>query len=127
LQAHINEHLAFKVRMQVQQLIGQPLPPMGQPLPPEIENQLAFLVAQAMQQLAPEYKAQPQPDPLVVTEQMKVEAGREKAALDARTKVEVAQINAGVDTAGIIADNAQADADRAARLAIAAMGKGAPR
>ncbi|MEG7697734.1 hypothetical protein U2181_15320, partial [Listeria monocytogenes] len=51
LQAHINEHLAFKVRMQVQQIIGQPLPPMGQPLPPEIENRLAFLVGQAMQQL----------------------------------------------------------------------------
>lgn len=127
LQAHINEHLAFKVRMQVQQLIGQPLPPMGQPLPPEIENQLAFLVGQAMQQLAPEYKAQPQPDPLVVTEQMKVEASREKARLDAETKVSVAQINASVDTAEIIADNANADADRAARLAIAAMNDGAPR
>jgi len=56
LQVHINEHLALKLRVQVQQMIGQPLPPPGTPMPPEMENQLAIMVAQAMQQLAPQYK-----------------------------------------------------------------------
>lgn len=81
LQAHINEHLALQMRVQVQQMIGQPLPPPGQPLPPEIENQIAVMVAQAMQQLAPQYKPQQQPDPLVQIEAAKVE---QKAASDAR-------------------------------------------
>lgn len=84
LQAHINEHLALKLRMQVQEVLGVPLPPPGQPMPPEIENQLAIAVAQAMQQLAPLYKPQPQQppvDPLVQVEAMKVE---EKAASDKR-------------------------------------------
>lgn len=84
LQAHINEHLALKLRMQVQEVLGMPLPPPGQPMPPEIENQLAIAVAQAMQQLAPLYKPQPQQppiDPLVQVEAMKVE---EKAASDKR-------------------------------------------
>ena len=95
LQAHINEHLALKLRMQVQEVLGQPLPPPGQPLPPEIENQLAIAVAQAMQQLAPLYKPQPQQppvDPLVQVEAMKVE---EKAASDKRdadVKMAVAQL-----------------------------------
>lgn len=105
LQAHINEHMAWRVRQQVQQLIGQPLPPPGQQMPPEIENQLAFAVAQAMTQLAPQYKAQPQPDPIVVTEQMKVAQRAEEAQLRENTKVQVAQINAAVDEAKIIADN----------------------
>jgi hypothetical protein len=73
LQAHINEHLALKMRMQVQQMIGQPLPPPGTPMPPEMENQLAMMVAQAMQQLAPQYKPQPQTDPLVQIEAEKVQ------------------------------------------------------
>lgn len=95
LQAHINEHLALKLRMQVQEVLGQPLPPPGQPMPPEIENQLALAVAKAMQQLAPLYKPQPQQppvDPLVQVEAMKVQ---EKAASDKRdadVKVAVAEM-----------------------------------
>ena len=74
LQAHINEHLALKMRVQVQQVIGQQLPPPGTPLPPEIENQIAVAVAQAMQQLAPQYKQQDQqPDPFVQVEMAKIE------------------------------------------------------
>ncbi len=124
LQAHINEHLAFKMRQQVQLIIGQPLPPMGTPLPPQIENQIAVMVAQAMQQLAPMYKSQPQTDPIVVTEQMRVAAQAEKAALDAKTKIDVAAINAAVDQEKIIADNANAERDREARVAIAVINAG---
>ena len=111
LQAHINEHLALKMRVQVEQIIGQPLPPPGQPLPPEIENQLAAMVAQAMQQLAPSYKAQPPgPDPMVQIEQMKVQQRDADSKLDAQVDMAKAQLEAQTDAE-----------DRASRERIAAM------
>ena len=111
LQAHINEHLALKMRVQVEQIIGQPLPPPGQPLPPEIENQLAAMVAQAMQQLAPSYKAQPPgPDPMLQVEQMKVQQRDADSKLDAQVNMAKAQLEAQTDAE-----------DRASRERIAAM------
>ena len=111
LQAHINEHLALKMRVQVEQIIGQPLPPPGEPLPPEIENQLAAMVAQAMQQLAPSYKAQPPgPDPMLQIEQMKVQQRDADSKLDAQVDMAKAQLEAQTDAE-----------DRASRERIAAM------
>ena len=110
LQAHINEHLALKMRTQVEQMIGQPLPPPGTPLPPEVENQIAVMVAQAMQQLAPMYKPQPEVDPMLQMEQMKVQQKEADSERDAQTKLAEAQIKA------------QSDAeDRASKERIAAM------
>lgn len=99
LQAHINEHLAFKMRVQVEQMLGQPLPPPGQPMPPEIENQIAIMVAQAMQQLAPMYKPQAQPDPYVEIEKEKVAQKDRKAQIDAQSRERVAEITAAADMA----------------------------
>lgn len=110
LQAHINEHLALKMRTQVEQIIGQPLPPPGQPLPPEVENQIAVMVAQAMQQLAPMYKPQPEADPMLQIEQMKVQQKEADSQLDAQTKLAEAQIKARSDAE-----------DRASKERIAAM------
>ena len=111
LQAHINEHLALKMRIQVEQIIGQPLPPPGQPMPPEIENQLAAMVAQAMQQLAPSYKPQPPgPDPMLQIEQMKVEQRDADSKRDAEVNLAKAQIEANTEAQ-----------DRASRERIAAM------
>lgn len=92
LQAHINEHLALKMRIQVEQIIGQPLPPPGQPLPPEIENQIAVMVAQAMQQLAPMYKPQAQPDPMVQLEAAKLQQKEADSQRDAQTELAKAQM-----------------------------------
>lgn len=94
LQAHINEHLALKLRVQVQQMIGQQLPPPGQPMPPELENQLAIAVAQAMQQLAPMYKPQQeqQVDPLVQVEASKVEQKATSDKRDADVKMAIAEL-----------------------------------
>ena len=48
IQAHIAEHLGQKFRAVVEQAIGQPLPPLGEQIPPEVENQIAFMVAGVM-------------------------------------------------------------------------------
>jgi hypothetical protein len=79
--AHIAEHEAAKMRVQVEQILGQALPPEGQQLPPEVENQIAVLVAKAMQQIAqPEGGADPTPGQIAM-EQLKVEAAKVQAKL----------------------------------------------
>ncbi len=113
LQAHINEHLAFKIRLQVEQIIGQPLPPPGTQMPPEIENQIAMAVAQAMQQLAPMYKPQPVEPPIDPLVQVEAEKVKQKAVADER--------KAQVDMAKATMDSASEAADRDTRLQIEAM------
>lgn len=79
--AHIAEHEAAKMRVQVEQILGQQLPPEGQPLPPEVENQIAVLVAKAMQQIAQQQGgADPTPGQIAM-EQLKVEASKVQAKL----------------------------------------------
>lgn len=110
LQAHINEHLAMKMRLQVEQAIGQPLPPPGTPMPPELENQIAVMVAQAMQQLAPMYKPQPEVDQMAQVEMQKLQVKAADNERDAQVALAKAQMEAQNDAA-----------DRASREKIAAM------
>jgi hypothetical protein len=110
LQAHINEHLALKMRQQVEQIIGQPLPPPGMPMPPELENQIAVMVAQAMQQLAPMYKPQPEVDQLAQVEMQKLQIKQADNERDAQVELAKAQMEAQTDAA-----------NRASREKIAAM------
>lgn len=91
LQAHINEHMALKMRVQVQQLTG-PLPPPGQPLPPEMENQMAVAIAQAMQVLSPQYKSEPPEDPYLVGKREEIAQRERDSRRDAATKIAVAEI-----------------------------------
>ena len=87
--AHIAEHTAFQMQNQVQTMLGIQLPPPGTKLPPQIENQIAVLVAQAMQHIQ-QSEGAPTPDQ-IAWEQVKVEAQRVAANLakiesDAQTK-----------------------------------------
>ena len=52
LMAHMQEHLAFKYKEQIEQAIGQPLPAAGQVLPPEQEAMLAQATAKATQEIS---------------------------------------------------------------------------
>ena len=99
LQAHINEHLALKMRQQVEQMIGQPLPPPGMPMPPEMENQIAVMVAQAMQQLAPSYKPQPEVDQMAQVEMQKLQVREADSRRDAEVEIAKAQMEAQSDAA----------------------------
>ena len=55
--AHINEHIAFQMRLEIEQLMGMQLPPMEdkdkehQEIPKEMADQIAMMAAQASAQL----------------------------------------------------------------------------
>jgi hypothetical protein len=58
--AHINEHIAFEYRKQVEMAIGMPLPgeEQNKHMPPEMADQIAMATAQASQQLLQRDKQQ---------------------------------------------------------------------
>ena len=51
MQAHLQEHLGFAYRVQIEQQLGHSLPPPDQPMDPKMEAQLAMPLAQAAQKL----------------------------------------------------------------------------
>ena len=73
LMAHINEHTGYQYRIEIEKMLGAPLPPEDEPLPPEIEVALSRAVAMASDKLlqkdtaeAQQQKAQQQmQDPLL--------------------------------------------------------------
>jgi len=79
--AHINEHVAFEYRKQIEQQLGTELPPMDQELTPKMENEISALQAQAAQQLlqkdqsevAQQQAQQQQQDPLVQMQQKELQ------------------------------------------------------
>ncbi len=111
--AHIAEHTAWKMRNQVQAKLGIQLPSPGTPLPPQIENQIAVLVARAMQQIEnPDGEPTPTPEK-IAWEQVKVDAQRVAADL---AKIEAqAQTKAYSDRLRFESDQRE----RATRLQIA--------
>jgi hypothetical protein len=98
--AHINEHMGFEYRRQIEMQLGMPLPPMENEdgednhLPPEVEARLSPMLAQAAQQLllgnqqqAAQQKAQQMAqDPLVQMQmqelQIKAQEQQRKAQKD---------------------------------------------
>jgi hypothetical protein len=107
--AHINEHLGFAYRQQIEQQLGMQLPPMHDeageetPMPPEVEARLSPLLAQAAQQLlqqnqsqAAQQQAQQQAqDPMVQLQQQEmqlksqeIEIKKQKLQVDAAAKAD---------------------------------------
>jgi hypothetical protein len=56
--AHIAEHVGYKMRQQIEQQLGVPLPPEDEKLPPQIEIALSGMMAQAAQQVMMQNQAQ---------------------------------------------------------------------
>jgi len=85
--AHINEHLAFEYRKQIEQQLGQALPPQTDesgedvPMDPQVEAQLAPMLAQAAQKLLQQNQAQAaqqqaqqqQQDPIIQMQQQELQ------------------------------------------------------
>ena len=107
--AHINEHIAFEYRKQVEMAIGMPLPneEQNKQVPPELADRIAMLAAQASQQLtqrdqqqAQQAQAQQQmQDPIVQMQmqELQIKQGelqlkQQKQAIDAAAKADQLRI-----------------------------------
>ncbi len=58
LMAHINEHVAFEYRKQIEEMLGVPLPEMDRELPPEIEVEVSRMMAAAAGKLVQKDQAE---------------------------------------------------------------------
>ena len=140
--AHINEHVAFEYRLQVEKQMGMALPPMEDkhedrpPVPKEMADHIAMMAAQASQQLlgqhqqeaaaaAAQQKAQ---DPIVQMQQQELQLKMQelqlkmqKQQIDAAAKadqleIERQRIEAQKEIAGMqVAANSAAQKDKAQR------------
>ena len=101
--AHIAEHVGFKMRQQIEQQLGMPLPPEDEKLPPQIEIALSGMMAQAAQQVlmqdqakAAQMQAQQQAQDPVLQLQMQelqlkgqeLELKKQKIMMDAAAKAD---------------------------------------
>tara|TARA_A100001515_G_scaffold70408_1_gene55960 strand:+ start:143 stop:2617 length:2475 start_codon:yes stop_codon:yes gene_type:complete len=115
LAAHIQEHLAFQYRMEIEKQLGVELPPPDTPLPEDIEYRISRLVAPAAEQLtgrnqqeAQAKQAQQQAqDPIVQMQQRELQIKELQAQTKAQT--EMAKIQLDMQKA---ADNSQIQRQR---------------
>ena len=96
ISANIQEHQAMLYKQQIEMVLGQQLPPLGQEMPPEAMNQLALLAAQATQVVTGQAQALAQAqqmaqiNPIV---ELKKEEIAQKAQSDAlKSQVDLAKI-----------------------------------
>ena len=101
--AHINEHVAFEYRKQIEQQLGIPLPEMDKELPKDMEVEVSRMMALAAQKLLTKDQAeaaqkqaqQAAQDPIVqmqqqelMLKQKEVELKEKKLAMDAAAKAD---------------------------------------
>jgi hypothetical protein len=92
LTAHIAEHVGFKMRQQIEQQLGMPLPPEDEKLPPQIEIALSGMMAQAAQQVLMQNQAkaqqaqaqQAQQDPVVQMQMQELQIKKQDADTKAK-------------------------------------------
>jgi len=98
MQAHINEHLGFEYRVMIEQSLGMNLPPQTDeagddvPMNPEVEAQLAPLLAEAAQrvlqqnqsQIAQQQAQQAAQDPVVQMQQAELQLKQQELQLRAQ-------------------------------------------
>lgn len=121
MMAHINEHVAFEYRKQIEQQLGIPLPEMDKEMPKDMEVEISRMMALAAQKLLQKDQAEAQQaqaqqaaqDPLVQMQQQElqlkakeVELKEKKLAMDAsaeadRIDLEKARIEAQKEIAGM--------------------------
>jgi hypothetical protein len=107
LMAHINEHVAFEYRKQIEEQMGIPLPKMDEELSPEIEIQISQMMAMAAQKLlqkdqaeaAQQQAQQAAQDPIVQMQQQELqikqgelELKKQKLSVDVGTKLKQIEV-----------------------------------
>ena len=107
--AHINEHIAFEYRKQIEMAIGMPLPTEEQnkQVPPEMADKIAMMTAQAAQQLLQQNQQQAQQqqaqqqmqDPIIQMQmqelqikQQELQLKQQKQVVDAAAKADQLEI-----------------------------------
>jgi hypothetical protein len=99
--AHINEHIAFEYRKQIEEQLGVPLPTPDETLPEDIEVQLARLTANAAQKLLAKDQAevqqqqiqQQQQDPLIQMQQQELAIKQQESQAKAQKMMADTQID----------------------------------
>jgi hypothetical protein len=99
--AHINEHVAFEYRKQIEEQLGVPLPAMDEVLPEDVEAELSKLMAQAAQQLLQKDQAeaqqqqaqQQQQDPLVQMQQQELQIKQQESQAKAQKMMADTQLD----------------------------------
>lgn len=107
MMAHINEHIAFQYRVEIEKMLGVPLPPPDEQLPEDIEVELSRVVAVAAEKLlekdqaeaAQEQAQQAAQDPVVQQQQKELEIKeaevlRKKAKDEADIQLRAADLTA---------------------------------
>ena len=90
--AHINEHIAFEYRKQIEETLGVPLPSPDDEIPKEEELQISRLAAQAAQQLlnknqaesAQQQAQQTAQDPLIQMQQQELQIKQQEVQIKAQ-------------------------------------------
>ena len=114
--AHIAEHAGYKMRQQIQNQLGMPLPPEDDKLPPQVEISLSAMMAQAAQQalaqnqaMAAQQQAQQQAqDPVVQMQQQELQI----RAQEAQTKAAKVQGDLQIAQQRLALDAQKAEADQ---------------
>ena len=99
--AHIQEHLAFKYRQEVEKQLGVELPPPDQPLPEDIEYRISRLAAPAAEQvlqMAQQEQQQKQAqeqaqDPIIQMQQKELQIKEQEAQAKAQSEMAKIQID----------------------------------
>ena len=120
IMAHLAEHLGFKYRKEVEEMVGVPLPAPDQELPADIEVQLSRLIAQGSQQLLQKNQAaaaqqqqqqqqqQAAQDPLIQIQQQELEIKK----MDAQRKVQKDQIDSQLALQRLQLEQARMESER---------------
>jgi hypothetical protein len=138
LMAHINEHVAFEYRKQIEEMLGVPLPEMDKELPEEVEVEVSRMMAAAATKLlqkdqaeaAQQQAQQTAQDPIVQMQQaelqlkmQELELKKQKLTVEASEKadkirIEEERIAAQKEIAGmqVGAKSAKDKADLDARM-----------
>ena len=119
--AHLNEHIAFEYKRQIQDQLGVDLPAQDQPLPEDVEGDIARLTATAAEQLlqksqseAQQQQAQQQAqDPLVQMQQQELALKDKEVGI--KDKKTDADIQHGIDQLAIERERI-ASAERIAKM-----------
>ena len=94
--ANIQEHQAMLYKLQIEQVLGQQLPELGNQIPPEVMNELALLAAQATQVVTGQAQAMAQAQQMAQTNpivELKQQEIAQKAQSDAlKSQVDLAKI-----------------------------------